>query len=386
MILSAQPQPFRVLHVVTLMHRGGGLEAMLMNYYRHMDRSKIQFDFLVHRAERGAFHDEIETMGGKIFQMPPIHPRYFFQYHSALNSFFHEHNEYTIVHSHLDSLSTFVLHAAKQHDIPVRIAHCHSTDFYDVGLRRFLKYCSRAQLKAQCTHYFACSKKAGIFLYGQKLVDEGKLTVLNNAISTKEYTFRPELRRRKRHEMDLDNALVIGHVGRFTTVKNHSFLLDVFNEIVTLRPNAKLLLVGYGELRSAMEEKVTALGLRDKVIFTGIRSDINELMMAMDLFLLPSLYEGFPVTGIEAQCTGLPVLLADTITPEAALTPHAFFMPLSRSAHEWAEKALSMISDVSGYDRTQGALDVAAKGYDIESCARQLQNFYLRFTEKEKGK
>ena len=319
-------QPQRVLQVATIMNRGG-LETMLMNYYRHIDRSKVQFDFLVHRYERGTFDDEIESLGGKIFRMPPIHPRYFCRYFRELNSFFSTHPEYKIVHSHLDLLSTFVLHSAKRHGVPVRIAHSHSAGLSDTGLKKLFKLWSRTHLNAQCTHYFACSTEAGIFQFGQELIDKGKLIVIHNGINTKDFTFIPKTRNRIRHQMGLKNSLVFGHVGRFASPKNHAFLLDIFNEICRLHPHVRLMLVGDGVLRPQIEKKAASPGLLDKIIFTGERSDVNELMMAMDLFLFPSLFEGFPVTCIEAQCSGLPVLMADTITPEAALTSNAFFMP-----------------------------------------------------------
>ena len=376
------PQPFRVLQVATIMNRGG-LETMLMNYYRHIDRSKVQFDFLVHRAERGAFDDEIEAMGGKIFRMPPIHPRYFYQYYKALNTFFATHPEYTIVHSHLDVLSTFVLHAAKKHGVPVRIAHSHNTSFSDTGLRKAFKLWSRAHLNAQCTHFFACGVEAGIFQYGQELVDAGKLTVLHNGIDTADFTFCRQTRDRLRREMGLDDALVIGHVGRFAPQKNHAFLLDIFSKIVKLQPSARLLLVGDGDLRPSMEEKAASLGLHDKVIFTGVRANVNELMMAMDLFLFPSLYEGFPVTGIEAQCAGLPVLAASTITPTAALTSNVCFMPLERPPREWAQKAITMIKAAHENNRIKGAAAITTQGYDIAECAQWLQDFYLNFARKD---
>ena len=374
-------EPFRVLQVATIMNRGG-LETMLMNYYRHIDRSKVQFDFLVHRFERGAFDDEIEALGGRIFRMPPIHPRYFYQYYKDLNAFFATHPEYTVVHSHLDLLSTFVLHAAKKHGVPVRIAHSHSSYLSDMGLRKAFKLWSRSHLNAQCTHFFACSTEAGVFQFGKKLVEDGKLTVLQNGIDTSKYKFRQETRDRVRQEMGLRDSLVIGHVGRFDPPKNHSFIIDIFKEIAALRPDAKLLLIGDGKLRPHIEEKAASLGLTNKVIFTGIRSDVNELMMAMDLFLFPSLYEGLGIVAVEAQSTGLPVLASTAVPRAAALTPNVYFMPLEQSPREWAQKAISMVRTSSEYNRTKEASAVAAQGYDIKLCAQQLQEFYISCIDK----
>ena len=374
-------QPQRVLQVATIMNRGG-LETMLMNYYRHIDRSKVQFDFLVHRYERGTFDDEIESLGGKIFRMPPIHPRYFCRYFRELDSFFSTHPEYKIVHSHLDLLSTFVLHSAKRHGVPVRIAHSHNTGFSDTGLRKIFKLWSRAHLNAQCTHFFACSPEAGIFQFGRPLVDAGKLVVLHNGINTQDFTFNQKTRDRIRQEMGLNDSLVFGHVGRFAPQKNHAFLLDIFSEISRLHPHAKLILVGDGELRPQIEKKAASLGLLDKIIFTGVRSDVNELMMAMDLFLFPSLFEGFGIVAAEALCTGLPVLASSVVPHTVALTPHIHFMNLDCSPVEWGARALSLLSCATGYNRAKGAPAVALQGYDIGQCAQQLQDFYLRFSEK----
>ncbi len=376
------PQPFRVLQVATIMNRGG-LETMLMNYYRHIDRSKVQFDFLVHRSEQGAFDDEIEALGGRIFRMPPIHPRYFYQYYRDLDAFFITHPEYTVVHSHLDVLSTFVLHAAKKHGVPVRIAHSHNTGFSDTGLRKAFKLWSRKHLNAQCTHFFACSTDAGVFQFGRKLIDEGKLTVLHNGIDTTAFTFQKAVRERVRREMGLGNSLVIGNVGRFDPQKNHSFLIDVFKEIAVLRPDARLLLIGDGRLRPHIEEKAASLGLTNRVIFTGIRSDVNKLMMAMDLFLFPSLFEGLGIVAVEAQCAGLPVLASTTIPRAATLTPNVFFMTFKQSPREWAQKAISMVETPNEKERTKSVTTIAAQGYDIHTCAQWLQDFYLSFTAKE---
>lgn len=371
------PAPVRVLQVVTVMNRGG-LETMLMNYYRHVDRSKVQFDFMVHRPERGVYDDEIEELGGKIYRMPPIHPRCFLRYHRELDQFFTSHREYRVVHSHLDVLSTLVLHAAKGHGVPTRIAHSHNTSFADRGLRKVFKLWSRAHLTAQCTHLFACSRAAGVFQYGRARVKSGKVAVINNAIDTRNFAFRQETRDRLRRRMQLENGPVIGHVGRFTLQKNHKLLLEIFAELLKRRPAAHLLLVGDGELRPRVEAQALQLGIEDQIIFTGLRSDVNELMAAMDLFLLPSLFEGFPVVAIEAQATGLPLLCSDSITNEVALTPQVRFLPLSAPASAWAREALDLLKNGASLRRENSAQSVAEQGYDIEDCARRLQNFYFQ--------
>ena len=360
----------RVLHIVTNMDRGG-LETMLMNYYRHMDREKIQFDFLEHRRDRAAYDDEIESLGGRIFRLPRLNPLSSDYFH-ALNAFFAAHPEYRIVHSHLDCMSAYPLCAAKNAKVPVRIAHAHSTS-QDRNWKLVFKLISKKLISLYTTDLFACSADAGEWMFGTKDVH-----ILPNAIDIERYAFNLLIRNQTKKALGLDDAFVIGHVGRFSAVKNHSFLTDVFVQIKRQEPNSKLLLVGAGSEMQAVQQKVKALGLGADVIFTGVRNDVANLMQAMDVFVFPSLYEGLGIVLIEAQAAGLPCVVSDTIPREAYLTDLITAEKLSSSVEKWAEKILKK----RYFPRTDRRDEIAAHGFDITTEAVKLQEFYINAYEQ----
>ena len=363
--------PIRVLQVVTHMNRGG-LETMLMNYYRHIDRERVQFDFLVHRFERAAYDDEIESLGGIIHRLPRLVP-WSPSYLNALNQFFSSHPEYQIVHVHQDCLSSVALKAAKKHGIPVRIAHSHSSS-QDKNLKYLIKLFYKHFIPKYATHLLACGTQAGNWMFsGHPFV------ILNNAIDASAYSFDPILRQHVRTSLGVSsNIFLVGHVGRFSPPKNHIYLMDIFTELHKKEPNAVLLLVGDGELRQSIEQKVQALGLSDYVIFTGIRSDVNQLMQAMDVFVFPSLYEGLPVTMVEAQAAGLPCFISDKVPPECILTGLVTQIPLEESPEKWTKSIYS----VRGSKRTDTYSEITQAGFDIRKNAAWLEGFYLDHQSK----
>lgn len=344
---------------------------MLMNYYRHVDREKIQFDFLEHRRDRAAYDDEIESLGGRIFRLPRLNPLSSDYFH-ALNAFFAAHPEYRIVHSHLDCMSAYPLCAAKNAKVPVRIAHAHSTS-QDRNWKLVFKLISKKLISLYTTDLFACSADAGEWMFGTKDVH-----ILPNAIDIERYAFNLLIRNQTKKALGLDDAFVIGHVGRFSAVKNHSFLIDVFVQIKRQEPNSKLLLVGAGSEMQAVQQKVKALGLGADVIFTGVRNDVADLMQAMDVFVFPSLYEGLGIVLIEAQAAGLPCVVSDTIPQEAYLTDLVTAEKLSSSVEKWAEKILKK----RDFPRTDRRDEIAAHGFDITTEAVKLQEFYINAYEQ----
>lgn len=360
----------RVLQVATYMGRGG-LESMIMNYYRHIDREKVQFDFLVHRQERAAFDDEIESLGGRIYRLPRLVP-WSKSYLSALNRFFDEHPEYRIVHVHQDCLSSVILKAAQQHNIPVRIAHSHNAN-QDRNLKYPIKLWCRRSIPRCATHLFACGKDAGDWMFGG-----ASYQIINNAIDTTAYTYDTNKRVELRRHLGLADKLVIGHVGRFNPQKNHPFLLDIFAALLKKESNAVLLLVGGGEGMSQIREKAQKLGIAEHVHFLGVRSDVADLMQAMDVFVFPSLYEGLGIVLIEAQAAGLPCVVSDTIPQEAYLTDLVTAEKLSSSVEKWAEKILKK----RDFPRTDRRDEIAAHGFDITTEAVKLQEFYINAYEQ----
>lgn len=363
-------EPIRILQVVTIMNHGG-LETMLMNYYRNINREKIQFDFLVHRQERGIYDNEIEGMGGKIYRLPPIHPTCFIKYTKKLNEFFKQSTQYTIVHAHLDTLSTFVLSAAQKFGVPVRIAHSHNTN-YELNLKAIARKCSKLFINDHCTHRFACGREAGQWLFGNKYQDE--FFVLHNAIDAQKFKFKEEIRRCYNEKLNLQNKYVIGHIGRFNKQKNHAFLIDIFHEIYLKCDNAVLVLVGNGELEKDIAQKVESLGLKNHVVFLGSRADVNKVIQAFDVFLFPSLFEGLPVTMIEAQASGLKCITSDRVSSEVKITDLVEFISIDRSSTYWAEQILKY---KDGYNRRDMYYEIVKSGYDIKENVKWLEKFYL---------
>lgn len=354
----------RILHIVTNMDRGG-LETMIMNYYRHMDRDKIQFDFLVHRYTQAAYDQEIVSLGGKIFRLPrlnPLDPRYLYQ----LDRFFGEHREYRIVHCHLDCMSGIPLKAAKKHGIPVRIAHSHNSN-QTKDWKYPIKLLCKQRIAPYATMLFACGKKAGDWMFPGK-----PCTVMPNAIDARKFRYDKETAAAVREKLGVKDALVVGHVGQFRPQKNHLFLLEAFGRLTQIHDNSILLLAGDGPGREAAEEKAEALGLRSKVMFLGNRPDIPELMQAMDVFVFPSKFEGLSVAAIEAQAAGLPCVVSDGVPAETIITDDVQQIPLTASADVWAESILKC----SGHIRQDNYDRVAAAGFDIVAGAKWLKEIY----------
>lgn len=359
-------EPIRVLHVVTYMGRGG-LETMLMNYYRQIDRSKIQFDFLVHREFEADYDREILSLGGKIFRLPQLNP-FSKTYFKQLNDFFSEHKEYKIVHSHLDCMAGIPLKAAMKQDVPIRIAHAHSSS-QTKDKKYLLKLIFKRQITKYATNLFACGDLAGLWMFNST-----NFEVLNNAIDTKKYLYNLQIKMRVRDILKInEDTVVVGHVGRFEEPKNHKFLLRIFSEIQKLESNAVLLLVGDGKLRGEIENLARDLDLDDKIIFTGVRSDVNELLQAMDVFVFPSIYEGLPVSLIEAQAAGLPCLISDRVPFECKKTDLVYQMELAENVEIWAKKVM----ELSRVERKNTYEDIKKSGFDIMENARWLQEYYL---------
>jgi glycosyltransferase involved in cell wall biosynthesis len=370
--VGSMGSPERVLVLITKLDRGGA-ETMSMNYYRHFDRSKIQYDFMVNREEEGAYEAEIRQLGGRIFRMSPMYPQYFNRYKREFRDFLRAHPEYRIIHSNLEERSYFPLKVASEEDIPVRIAHAHN-EYLTYDIKTVVRNYFRHRLPRYITQGFACSGSAGTWLFGDALMSSNKIKIVKNAIDLQRYDYMPEERGKKRQELNIpDDELVIGSVGRLATQKNQVFLLDVFAEISKRRPQCSLLLVGEGELRDQLMHKSEDLGIEKNVRFVGSVPDTWSYLQAMDVFVLPSLYEGLPLSLVEAQATGLPCYASDTVSRDADITGHVVFMSLDQPVGSWADKILQ-----TRMGRRSGcAAEVKAAHFDIDDEARKLQNFYL---------
>lgn len=361
--------PIRVLHVMVNMNRGGA-ETLVMNLYRNIDRSKVQFDFLT--CKEGVFDSEIMALGGRIHRIPYINEVGHFGYLRALDSFFSAHQEYKIVHSHMDKMSGIVLRAAKKARVPIRVAHSHSSKSEGGIAARLYKWYASRFIPACATNFMACSVTSADWLFGKM---SHRCLVIKNGINLKDFVFSPEVRRKTRDDLGIhENDLVIGHVGRFCEPKNHQFIIDVFKEFTLFNPDSILILVGDGPLRPLIEKKAACFRLQDKVKFLGTRSDVNCLLQAFDVFIFPSVYEGLPVTLIEAQGVGIPCMVSDTITSEVDMGLGLIqYLPLNNKI-AWIEKMEK--TAIRTLTNTKTAA-LQKKGYDVHSVSAYIKDFYL---------
>lgn len=374
-------KPIRVLNVVGRMDRGG-IETMIMNLYRNIDREKVQFDFLAHYGKENAdYNEEIRRLGGRIYEMPVIKTTeraYYskvFEYRKALIDFFKEHREYRVLHGHMTNTASIYMPIAKKYGkVSCCIAHSHLSRARQ-GLAGVVTDILQIPIRKYATDYFACSEEAGKWLFKQKDFDNGKVKIIKNAIDSESFAYNVEKRKMKRSELGLGNELVIGHVGRFFYEKNHDFLIDIFREVLRFNHNAVLILVGEGTLMAQIKSKVERLGIQEKVKFLGLRNDISELMQAMDIFVLPSHFEGLPVVGIEAQASGLPCVMSDVVTAEVNIGGLVSFMSLDMCAEKWAKCIIELSLS---YRRENTKKLIIDSGYDIKAISRMMQDFYLR--------
>ena len=357
-------EPIRIL-IVNGKMICGGIEAFVMNIYRHLDTSRIQFDFLVHYKERFFYDDEIEARGGRIHRLTFRNDNNVFKYKRDLADFFKSHPEYQIVWGHMEGLAGIYLKAAKKAGVRTTIAHSHITSA-ERSLKGLVKRFLRRGIPKYADYRFACSTEAGRYLYGKR-----DFELIPNAIDTSRFLFNAEIREAVRAKHDWQDKFVVGHIGRFNEQKNHRYLIDIFAEYAKTHGDAVLCLCGDGELMPEIKERVAAKGLTDRVLFTGNIPNANEYYQAFDVFVMPSLYEGLPVSGVEAQTAGLPCLFADTITPEVGLlSDRISFLSIEQEPKAWAE-ALAAIP------RPSRVLEAGAMpaDYDIHNLTRRLSQF-----------
>lgn len=370
-------EPIRIAQVMGKMV-GGGVESVVMNYYRNINKNRIQFDFIVDSDSTNIPKEEIESLGGKIILVPPYQKTS--KYIKELAKVFKENN-YKIVHSHINTLSVFPLYAAKKANIPVRIAHSHSTSNKKEWKKNLLKNILKPFSKIFATDYFCCSEYAGKYLFGTKTYENKEVTLINNAIDVDKFLYNEELRKKKRKELGIKKEIVICHVGRFISQKNHLRLLEIFSTLTKTNPKEKfiLLLIGEGKLEPIIKEKAKSLGLEKQVKFLGQRNDVNELMQAMDIFLLPSLYEGLPVVGVEAQTSGLLCILSSSMTKETKVLSTTKFISLEASDDEWSKEILESYHNFKRKNTKQEIIDAS---FEIKTEAEKLEKKYQELNKR----
>lgn len=369
----------RVLEVFREPMANGGQESFLMNMYRNMDRTKVQLDFLTpFTCDNPDLKAEIESMGGQVFTYDhPFGENNNKVFRESVQDFLSSH-PYPIVHFHSGSTYALMEGAKLAHDagIPVRVVHSHCGGFKNLKYH-VIKTLSIPWLLKYPTDYLACSDLAAEWKFPKSVIQDHRYTVIHNAVDTDRFRLDPALRKKTKESLGIpEDTSVLGHVGRFSLQKNHAFLIDIFAVVHRKNPEAILLLAGAGELEAEIRDKVKTLGLEDSVKFLGLRKDIPALMNAMDVFVLPSFFEGLPVVGVEAQATGLPVITSTAVARELPLEDLAQYIPLESSPEIWAEAILKAANESRAHRRDTSG-DIAKAGYEIKAAARDFEQFYL---------
>lgn len=370
-------KPIRILQVLGWLNIGGA-ETMVMNLYRNIDRTKIQFDFIIHSAQKGDFTDEILSLGGRIYSIPKYKVINHFEYKNAWKDFFNNHKEYRIIHTHVRSTAPIFLKIAKKYGL-ITISHSHSSKS-SKGFIELFKSILQRGIKHHSDYMFACSLSAGRWLFGKNSITKNNFYILKNAIDSKKFTFNLDQRIKIRNELNINDKIVLGHVGRLNYIKNQSFLIDILN--VLLKKNKKyfLVLVGEGSIMKQLVAKAKEYGIQDNIIFIGSSDRVNELMQAFDLFVFPSLFEGLGISVIEAQAAGLQCVISDKVPSEAILTKNVCVVPLCSNEEIWAKKILNSDKE-NGHNNTYDI--IAEDGYDIGTTADWLTNFYKKILLNE---
>ena len=360
----------KVLQVTSKLFRGGA-EAFIMNVYRNIDRKQVQFDFLVFHEGREYYEDEIERLGGHVYHVPVMDGVNFLKRKKMIDAFFDGHHDYVAVHGHMAALGEVYLRSAAEHGIERRFSHSHIADFERTP-RNMVKHVFQMGFGKYATRRLACSKVAGEYMYSGKHFD-----VVNNCIDVGRFAFNRARRDVFREGLGLPaDAKLVGHVGRFELMKNHAFLIDLFAELARMDEAACLVLAGDGSLRSEIEKKVHDASLDNRVRFLGLIDDMPSFYDGVDLFTMPSLFEGLPFSAVEAQCSGLSCVLSDRITQEVALTDLVEYLPLEAEAKAWAEAIESALGRPVE-ERWAFAALVADEGYDIKHTVAQLVDLYI---------
>lgn len=368
-------KPERVLQVLGRLDRGGA-EVMVMNYYRHIDRTQVQFDFLIHTTDSCDFTDEILALGGKIYSIPQLTVNNYFDYRVSLHRFFEANaSRYIAVHGHMGRTAAIYLSIAKKYGL-FTIAHSHGTG-NTRDLRGFIYKIMAFPTRYVADSFFGCSFAAGRARYGNKVASSSRFSVLPNAFDVPLFRYNGKVRKEIRKELGFEGELVIGHVGRMMPVKNHRFMLEILQRLIQHGMHAKLLLVGDGPSRAGIEQAIVERDLVDRVVCVGSQPDIPKYLQAMDLFLFPSLYEGLGSAVVEAQSAGLPCIVSDVVPDEVAITDLVRFASLSNSADRWA---LILMEMVPTGERTRYNDEVGSSGYDIVQASQFLMRYY-----KERG-
>ena len=349
----------------------GGAKSLVMEYYRHMDRDEIQFDFIVDEDSQAVPTEELEALGARIYYVAPY--QNIWKYHRDVKAICLK-NRYPIVHSYLNTLNVFPLFAAKCAGVPVRISEnlsmAHKGEW-----KTIIKEMLRPLGKCFATNLMCCGEDCGRWLFGNRAYDQGRVALFKTPVNAQKNAYDPALRERTRKQYGLEDKIVLGHIARFVPQKNPLFLLDIVAAAYRLNPDVRLLLIGDGVLKNEMMRKIEDLSIAQAVVYLGIQEEVVQLYQAMDAFLLPSLYEGLPIVGIEAQAAGLPAFFSTEVTEETGMTKLAHFLPLTLDAEEWARKILDAVEQNT--ERRSHCDEIKQAGFDSIEESRRLKAYYL---------
>ncbi len=369
----------RILHLVGTMKQRYGVTSFLMNFYRNIERDKIQFDFLIYNDTEKHIIDEIRNLGGKTYLMPTLSIKSAGIFIKYINSFFcHNDIKYNVIHSHFHQVESIIFPIAKKNGTRICISHSHSTRYSESKIRAIRNWLMCLPLKKNATHYFACSKDAGKFLFGKNNLELKKVVIIRNAIDCTKFRYNIKIREEMRAKLQLQDKIIFGNVGSFKTPKNHIFLVDVFNEILKLNEEARLVLVGGGELEIQIRNRIREYGIMDKVILEGIKNNVEQYYQAFDCLLFPSKFEGLGIVLIEAQVSGLSVVASDVIPEEARVIENIEYLSLMLTPKQWAEKALQIVEKSERRDRYE---EIKNANYDLRDEAKRLYNIYKKLED-----
>ena len=351
--------------------KSGGVEAVIMNYYRFIDRSKIQFEFLCNTDEV-AYEDEIKKLGGVIYRIT-ARSKDRKKYHEDMTKFFEEHaKDYEAIWVNVCSLANIdYLKYAKKYGIKKRIIHSHNSQNMDSKLRGILHRINKLFISKYATDFWSCGDEAGKWFYSNKIINSDKYLFVNNAIDTDKYKYDEKTRKEYRKKMNLEDKIVFGNVGRFHFQKNHTFMIKVFNEFQKEKPNSVLLLIGQGEDEEKIKNQIKEYGLEDKIIILGVRNDVDKLMQCMDVFLFPSLFEGLPLVLVEAQTAKLLIFASDVITKGVKFNDRLYYLSLEKDEKYWAKRILERLDKIE--DRKSDVSDIVKNGFDIKNEAKKIE-------------
>ncbi len=372
----------RIAYVMMKAHTGG-TKNLVMEYMRHLDKERVVVDLFCDSDSNAVPIDEVKALGGEVYLITPT--KNILGNMKDMYKIFKE-NQYDVVHAWNSTMNIFPMRVANSAGVPVRVSECVSMANRHETIKSITKNILRQFSRLDANYYIGNSYDCGVYLFGKKAVESGKVSVFKTVINAESNAYKQELREKTRKEFGWSDKILYGFIGRYMPQKNPLFLIEIFNEIQKRQPKAHLVMIGFGDLENQMMEKVAAQGLTEKVENLGRREDIKQFYNAFDAFLLPSLYEGLPVVGLEAQCCGLPMFFSTEITKEASACDElGIFISLQDTAAVWAEKIIPIVERNMGRRRSH-CDDIIKNGFDSKSESVRLLDFYMNALKKQSEK